>query len=476
VALALVIPVYFSARSSLKPLFPILIVSICAFVVAAPQLEVFRLTPHHPFLMDGWSFRDFDPVSYLILAGSYITALFWGPDANLAYHAYKPFWGGFLNPLMDSMFFLGAVEVVRDVKNNRLYQWIVFAVVLFLMPVLLAKNFEMFRLIELLPLLLLVSVLGLQTVLRTLEGKRRLLFLSIFWICSSGIDLYHLTVRYPEIVKKLPPELWDGYGFQRPCFDAYQILNRYAVNKGPGLILNDFTAPLETDPKEQSLTAACYPFDAGRNGHWQFQNGHWAAVFVEDIDVEYLKKRFTTATWYGFGPSLYANSTWYSAIGYATPQRRYFMMWILIDPENAGIMKRWNLANLFIQDLLYQGLNPFEPDYRERMRENLANNHFLFQGDPFLENHYWNLVQENLWAANQPKDLVIEAVRSGLREGYPTAEKYHLLGNLLYQTGKYSEALEAFKKAGVLNPALKPPSMFIKLLKTQNNLAGSMRN
>lgn len=464
VALALLVPVYYSTRPSLKPGFPIWVVSICAFAVAAPQLVAFRLAPHPPFLMNAGVFRDLDPVRYLTLAGSYITALFWGPDASLAYHAYKPFWGGFLNPLMDSLFFMGAVEVARDFKTNRLCQWLVFAFFLFLTPVFLAKNLEMFRVIELLPLLLLVAVLGLQRVLGTWEGKGRILFLCAFWACSSGIDLYHLTVRYPDLVRKMPPELWDGYGFQRPCFEAYQILNRYAAVEGPGIVLNNFTAPLETDPKEQSLTAACYPFDAGRNGKYGGIEARWAAVLVENPDARFLKQRFPEARWYDLGPSLYANSTWYSAIRYSTPTHRYFMMVEALGQANREIFRKWARANLFIQDILYQGLNPTDPGFRSTIADNLLNNHGLFQGDPFLEGHFWILVQENLWAGGKPRDQLIVAVREGLKSGYPYAEKYHLLGNLLYQSGEYPQALAAFKRAGALNPELKAPAAFIQRL------------
>jgi hypothetical protein len=178
-------------------------------------------------------------------------------------------------------------------------------------------------------------------------------------------------------------------------------------------------------------------------------------LFIEDPDIPYLRKIFPRAVWRELGPSLYSYPSWYSAIGYAAPGWRYSMAVIPLEEKDRGLWERWEKANLYIQEILYESLDPQERDFHGKIQRSLLDHYGLFQGDPFLEAHYWRLVEENLVASGGTAEQVIEAVGLGAARGYPSPWAYRHLGRLLEGSGRTARAQEAFQVADKLETSIR---------------------
>ncbi len=442
-----------SIKKTGQQIFLFLIGFLPIFLLLIPLIIQYVNLPTNTYLESLWVFKNnISLIHYLQIAGSYLTALFWGIDPEIHEFGYRPLWGGFLNPLMDTLFFLGLIELVQQ-RRHPWVRWIMGAFLLFLLPGFLTSNFEIFRILPVLPLLLFCVALGFQVLLIRLPGEKTVYFLGMICLCSFGIDFFHLSWIYPNFWKS-HPEKWEQYAKQRQCYDAYQILKQIQVTREPGLVLNEFTTCLGKDPKEQSLTVACFPFDAQRNSSLGFEKARWAAVLVETPDVLFLSQRFPKSKWFELGPSLYPNA----------PPHRYWMMVTSLTNQNTETFQRWSIANLFLQDLFYESLNPVNLHFREDMNYRLFENHKLFKSDLFLESHFWKVVVDNLMSAGQPESRILSAVQWGLKKGYPSAENYHFLGNLFFASGKYHEARRSYEIAGRLDPFFRPPKETLEKL------------
>jgi hypothetical protein len=401
-----------------------------------------------------WTYqKDLFNLDYFKTTGSFITALLWGADTDIKYFAYKPLCGGFLNPILGALFFIGLAEIVRE-RNQTWARWWGGSCLLFILPIFLTKNLEMFRIIEILPLILFTVVLGFQALLVEIKGHKRVYVLCLLMICSFCLDFYHLDVVYPNFWKS-HTQLWDSYAKQRQCYDAFQVLDKLQKTRGPGLVLNEFTVPLEMDSREQSLNLACYPFDAYQNPKWGFEKAHWAALFVETPDIPYFHQHFPDATWYDLGPAIYQ---------YIPNQPYSYKMVIFpVTAQNKNTLHRWANANYFLQGMIYQSLCPISTSFRRDISRQMDQNYSLFQGDPFLESHYWITLAGNLQRDNN-LDEAWKALQQGLKQGYPDPQKCYLLGFFLFKAGQYDSARAAYLAAAKFDSRFMPPESALKEL------------
>ena len=414
----------------------------------------FSLSPGFQYFKGLWAFHpDFQAGGYLKMTASYVTSLFWGPDPSIESFSYKPLWGGFLNPLLDSLFFMGLLELARY-RNHSCSRWAATAFALFLLPVLFTNNLEMFRIVEILPVVLFVVSLGIQEVLQPIKKGKRLWVLAALGFLSLLLDGYHLGVFYPRFWATHPGK-WAAYAKQVSCYEAYQILSQRGEKQGPGLVLNEFTARLEKDPEEQVLTLACFPFDAGRNPKLGIEKARWVALFVQDQDLGFLRQRFPRAVWTDLGPGPHFDE----------PNRRYFLAVFEMDSTNRSFWFPWARANLFLQEIVYESLNPLSSGFRTEIDRSMLQNYGLFRGDPFLESHFWTLVAGNRESDGRMEETW-EALRTGIERGYlyPTPLKYYLMGFRLFQKGNYVSAREAYLTAAGLDPRFTPPPAALRRL------------
>jgi hypothetical protein len=413
-----------------------------------------------------WAFQNgFNPLLYLQNAASFLICVFWGLGSNFNDFAYRPLWGGLLNPLLGSFFFLGLIELFRQ-RKHPFSRWFLAAFFLSLSPIFLTNNLEMFRIIQILPLLLFCVALGFQVLLKSLKKNKRVWILAVFSFASFGMDFYHLGFIYPHLLET-QPEKWSSLAKQRSCYNAYKILTGQYKAQGPGLILDSFVSLLERDPTENSLTLACFSFDAGRNPQIGISKSNWAALLVSQNDLPFLHPKFSQASWYDLG----------IALNRPEADEHFFMVVFPLDAENRPTFIRWAKANNFLQEIIYQSLTPVQSEFRNEISKQMLRNYGLFRGDRFLETHFWETL-----ADNYQNDGLLEnawhALQMGLQKGFPQPRKYYLMGYYLFQNQHYFSAREAYLAAARLDARFTPPPGALKELnrladrEKRNGLAG----
>ncbi len=152
-------------------------------------------------------------------------------------------------------------------------------------------------------------------------------------------------------------------------------------------------------------------------------------------------------------------------------QPQYYYMGILpITPQNAPTLHRWARANQFLEEMVYQSLCPVSKEFRADISRRMLQNYGLFQGDPFLESHYWTTLAENFQKDGHLEDAW-QALKLGLEKGYPFPQKYYYMGFFLFKAKHYALAKEAYLTAARLDPFFTPPPAALtelnRLIKTE---------
>ncbi len=365
----------------------------------------------------------FDWKAQILNSISYFTVLFWGSLKGSA--AYGPVWGGMLNPVLGSLFFIG---VIRLLKENRmgLGRVILGALFLFILPgVLSADHVEMFRVIQLMPFLILVASIGLVWLLEFLPVRRGLAVFSVILFFSFSLDLIHL-LKISDIAIhpfRLAANVLDEN------YWAYQKLKPMAKSEGPGLIFTDFIL-LDHD---HTLNMTTYQFNALLNPKFQIGDARWAGVVTNVHYVPFLHKRFPESHWYRVTP--YAAADGGSAIGI-----------ISLTPQNREVFSKWALAHQYFHQLTIKAENTMNDQSQylltvQKLSEGLP----LMANDPFLESCYGEWVAQYHFGTDFGPN--IRALHRAIEKGYPAANLYYKLGNFYLLNRQPQEARQAYLMA-----------------------------
>jgi hypothetical protein len=371
----------------------------------------------------GWTPR-------LLLSLGYLKTLFWGQNSPLFSNG--PLWGGLLNPFQSSFFILGLAFLLKTWKKP-LSLWLLGSLLIFFLPAMLTNNFEMTRLVALLPILLGVSALGALSLLsRFPASKRTLVFLSLL-AGSSALDLFHLFHVYPGFAQNDPA----FYGaFKSPEFSrAYGLLKPLESQDGPGLILLNFNP----DPYDQTLFVATYGFNSAGNPRLNPSAAKWAAILTNVHEQPYLKEEFPGGRW-----------SWLSD-GLNRRDGGFLLEVVPVQADNRDRVMRWVRADQSLQELtrlvMDLGVYPEQGSMLEALKEAYP----FFKGDPLLESRYWRITALHQSASGN-WDEAIEDEKKAILSGHPMAHLYNELGCLLFEQKRMAEAEEAFKQALRLKP------------------------
>ncbi len=354
---------------------------------------------------------------------SYFTAFFWGTIKGPA--AYGPIWGGMLNPFLGSCFFIGVIRLLKE-NGDGLAKSILGALVLFSLPgVLSADHVEMFRVIQLMPLLILVASIGMVWLLEFIPDRKGLPVFLVILLLSFSLDLIHLLKISDIAILPFRP----AANIQDENYWAYEKLKPMAQSEGPGLIFTDFIL-LDHD---HTLNVTSYHFNSLLNPKFQIKNARWAGVVTNVHYVPFLFKRFPESHWYRITP--YAVADGGSAVGI-----------ISLTPQNLEIFSKWAIAHQYFHQLTIKAENTMNDRSQylltiQKLSEGLP----LMAGDPFLESCYGE------WAAQYHfgTDLGpnIQALRRAIEKGYPAANLYYKLGNFYLLNHQPQEARRAYLMA-----------------------------
>ena len=367
-------------------------------------------------------------------SASNFSALVWGCDTQ---NSYGPIWGGVLNPVLGSFFFLGVLEIIR-LKNFPVTRWAAWAFPVLMIPGLLTKNFDLFRNVQALPILLFIVVLGIQGCLLGFKNNKKTVFLVFPLLISIGLDLRHLWITYhPEIVtgKKNLSE-------SRQLLAGFEILKRKNAQWGPGVLLFE----LRPHVANQTLAIATYPFNASINPNLHPQDVKWMA-FLSDIHYRsFLADRFPKGEWF----QLFSDQE-------AGIEHGDALMLGVIPVEAAGLetVTRWRQADQAFRKIVWRARNMPPENSGEEVFRMLPEIYPLAMGDAYLESLYWEMVfdfhrWENIYGdknAGVHYPASFSAIRNGIQKGYPTAYFFNELGGFLAIEKDYRGAKEAFSRA-----------------------------
>jgi hypothetical protein len=217
---------------------------------------------------------------------AYISSFFWGSVNDAWVHSNDEFLNVFLGP----SFFSGCIELIR---NRRSYPFasLIFAVVLFIAPGALSHDVESHRVLLLLPVVLTVTAIGLQSLFLTVPVIFRYYLLILLLSISLVMDLTRANI----------PLNWDSTpgAIRNERFFSYEILKPIANEQGPGLLYTEMIP----NTKDFSLTYCTYPFNSALNPNLHFENAKWAAIFTENHYVPLLQKRFPQIQWFSLPTS-----------------------------------------------------------------------------------------------------------------------------------------------------------------------------
>jgi hypothetical protein len=360
---------------------------------------------------------------------SYFSCLFWGSLEPKG--PGDPPSGGLLNPLLGSAFFLGVLELYRC-RSRWMGPAIGAAFILFLLPGLLSMNLEMYRVVQVLPLLLVLVALGFIRLLFEMTGRWRWIFLVCFLGASLGID-------GPRILNLLPdPSKPEAFFLKVPNHEdwmAYQIAKKMQEGLGPGLILSEWVAK-----PDESLFDMVYPFNAAENPRINPSQAKWAAVLMDGHYFPFVSPRLAGSQW-----------VW---LDEKNDAQNLVLGVVPMNAANRGILENWISAHHFFRKLNAAILNVANPQSYQNAAELLGQEPAFFQKDRFLEACYWERRGEFYYDYSYQAHLQdhLDALHQAIQKGYPAAHLYFKLGSLLLRKGDRLGAGSAFKAALKADP------------------------
>ena len=375
---------------------------------------------------------------------SYLTVLFWGPIGD-AYFCFGPHWGGFLNPILTSGFFLGLVDLVRTKDLGRTGA-ILSGLFLTLLPGLVSNDLEMFRICLAIPFVLVLVTQGFFSLFRGYSGplprEASLLLLCFF---SVGLDLYHLQGPFHQWAI---PGIVNDFSKSPERYRAFPILDREAKRSGPGLVLTDFVPNVF----DQSLLVATFPFNAARNPGLDPQKTRWLGLLLNGPQKRFLGKRFPGFRWYDL----------------STDIRRFdngFFLGILpLEPGHAISFAQWVRLNADLQKTY--PLIPYDqkhPDYFPVLSA-LLHLYGTYKSDRFLEAVLREKIADDEFSAGYLQRY-LRTVQPLLSNHLANSLMFRRIGVAYWSMGRAKEAESAFATSKSMNPQNALPPELQRMIK-----------
>jgi 4-amino-4-deoxy-L-arabinose transferase-like glycosyltransferase len=360
---------------------------------------------------------------------SNFTSLFWGPFQIEA--GYGPTWGGVLNPLLGGCFFFGMAELYR-MRQKPIARALAFAFCLFLLPgFLAADHVEMFRIIPVMPILLMIVVFGVWRLLLSVSFNRRLLWLTLLIGSSFCIDFYHFLK--PQLVGT-GSEVEFKKSVEDESFEAFQLLKGVDEHQGPGLIFTEFLLL----SRGHNLRVAVYPFNAADNPRINPDQATWASVIVNAHYGYFLAKRFPKSQWRRIAAGNQEDGG--LAVGI-----------IPLGKKDRWVMLHWLRAQDYVHRLGVQSENMMNnQEFYQSVVKKLLDGYPLMEGDPFLESIYGEWIAQYHYTHGLERN--VSALQRAVKKGYPAANLYYKLGNFLLLNRQFPEAHQAYLVAAGCNP------------------------
>ena len=357
---------------------------------------------------------------------SYLLELFWGLEDSA--HSYRPVWGGFLNPVLDSLFLLGLLQALQNL-SRRISQWLLAALFLALFPALATTSLEPFRMVPALVILPLFCIQGLRRLLITWPPSRAAFAAGVLLLFSFGLDFYHLSGPYQHLCRDTGR--WYPYLKSVERYRAYQILEPLDRTEGPGFVFAEFVPGF----CDETLAIASYAFNAAENPRIAPEKISWAAVLVNACYRPFLAKRFPDGKAY------------YLSKGLGRPNGGA-MLWVMPTAGRGETLQRWGEADASLRPYIHHYLTFAQAEPFQKVAEDLAAAYPSFQGDRFLESCFWEKMADAELKMDPPNfQAAVGDLGKGIQRGYPSANLYYDIGVDGWMDGHKADALRAFQRA-----------------------------
>ena len=356
----------------------------------------------------------FDWKQPLLTAWGYLSAFFWGSNA-----AYVPREMGLFNPLSGAFFLIGLLELCHsrwDFRARTIHLLLLF----FSLPAFLLGGVEPFRLVQLLPLFLLVIGLGIQALLLGVKPGKRLPLLLMILLFSGSLDLYRLARPYWDLENH--PDRFAETGKSLEKLRAYQILSVLQALHGPGLVFSEMVP----ETGDLSLAYMSLPFNAARRPGIPLGQIHWAAFLAPVHYSPYLSQLF---------PGMHGTLLPSQISGRVSD---HFLGVVPLTTQNLPVFQRWLSASQILWEADSRIIHLSDGKSRREVLEGLGEAYQGYPRDPFLQSCYFEKLLYNYsWEKTfHPEDgwanwrnfsgVFGESYRKGLADPV-LAEKYGAL-------------------------------------------------
>ncbi len=375
-----------------------------------------------------WNAPAFSWFAQTWVVFSYFQSIFWGgtPGIDLAPG------GGFLNPILGSFLLLGLLEVVKF-RRHFLSRFLLVALPLFLLPGLLSRNLEAHRMILVLPILLIIAAVGIQSLVTSVPGRIRLIILVGFLGISAIGDSSRLFLPTTEIKQTLESR------------EDFRTLQALAREQGPGWFFSDMIPNTE----DYSLAYCTYPFNAAWNQHLK-QDVKWAAVFTQTHYLPFLSKAFPSCQW-RVAPADKPGVPSRHALGA-----------MVVTPENRSRLEGWRSFYLIQQELNLESADIPTGKSHQAVLEKFLRAYPQVPADPFLQSCYFEKLVYNFSWENtfNPEDTwtnwknFSDIFQKSFEKSYRDAELCEKYGHLLAVEGEDDRAKKMLERAVKLAPGV----------------------
>src|SRR5579871_2173287 len=395
--------------------------ALVPFLVAAGQ------EGYGGHLMKVGFWRNFSVLSQARIILQYLYTLFWnlGPKGPL--HG-----GGFLNLFSASFFFLGMMELVRS--RDRFPLFLSGAGLLILMtPGFLSNGMEPNRVLLVLPLLILVSTLGVRALAFVFPPRGRAWAAALLLLISCGLDLGRSF--FPGN---------PGTETVREKKESYAVLETLSSRFGPGLVFPEMIPAVD----DYSLSFYCFPFNAAMNPGLSPEKASWCGLFTEAHYEPFLKSRFPGARWIEF-PGTKSGA-----------QNPYVLGVFPISAPDRPLFLAWNSFYADYHRFNFQAMDLPNGKGRVPLLADMARVYPSVPADPFLQSCFFEkLLYNYAWEttfypgeAGSDWPRFSPLFRASFDRSYQDLELCEKFGRLLALEGQKQEAKAVFQKALKLSP------------------------
>ncbi len=303
--------------------------------------------------------------------------------------------------------------------------WIISFGIVFLLPGFMSINMNSLRIIQILPLLLVVTAYGSGVLLQPLAGRARVLLMTLLFLFSTVFDMARLSQPYREVDSH--PELFQATGKSLARYRAYQTIQEQAKRLGPGWVLGEWDVP-----SDRTLEVMTYNFNALKGN--TVSAPAWLAILTDAHYLPFLKARFPEGEWRMLDADVHPESPRLLGLFHITRSNRDALTrWAQADSSFNLI--NWDLDHLHDRGVL------------ERFDQDVQKGSEAIQGDPFIASMYWEKVGSTYYYFGNHYPQHLEAMERAVKEGYPASHLYGELATLYWVGGNQKAAEEVAMKA-----------------------------